>query len=342
MFPAPAGMNRSPRRDSPRDPATNSCPQGTNLHRKQSGHVVVGPTPLRKVAGERHPATTCDDGYTKENKGKSMERNDEPRLAVLIDADNTAPKWAEAIFEEIATLGEANVRRIYGDFSGPHLRGWEKKLAGLAVVPHQQFAYTKGKNSSDIALVIEAMDLMHTGRFDGFVLVSSDSDFARLASRLREQGLQVYGIGKTNTPEAFRKACKRFIFVENLLGDAEDSRQNESVGETSGAKESTTPSVPGAPAQQAPPAAPSKAEAVETVQKQPPTKAVPLIRAAMRSHDDDWVPLSVIGSHVRAANPEFDPRTYGCAKLVDLMEKTGQFQVKRNEVPVRARMKRLQ
>ena len=123
-----------------------------------------------------------------------MERNDEPRLAVLIDADNTTPKWAEAIFEEIATLGEASVRRIYGDFSGPHLRSWEKKLAGLAVIPHQQFAYTK---------------------------------------------------------------------------------------------------------------------------------------------------LSVIRSHVRAANPEFDPRTYGCTRLVDLMEKTGQFQVKRNEVPVRARMKRL-
>ena len=115
-----------------------------------------------------------------------MERNDEPRLAVLFDADNTAPKWAEAIFEEIATLGEASVRRIYEDFSGPHLRSWEKKLAGLAVVPHQQFAYTKGKNSSDIALVIDAMDLMHLGRFDGFVLVSSDSDFSRLASRLRE------------------------------------------------------------------------------------------------------------------------------------------------------------
>ena len=102
-----------------------------------------------------------------------MERSDEPRLAVLIDADNTTPKWAEAIFEEIATLGEASVRRIYGDFSGPHLRSWEKKLARLAVIPHQQFAYTKGKNPSDIALVIDAMDLMHTGRFDGFVLVSS-------------------------------------------------------------------------------------------------------------------------------------------------------------------------
>ena len=137
-----------------------------------------------------------------------MERNDEPRLAVLIDADNTAPKWAEAIFEEIATLGEASVRRIYGDFSGPHLRSWEKKLAGLAVIPHQQFAYTKGKNSSDIALVIDAMDLMHTGRFDGFVLVSSDSDFARLASRLREQGLQVYGIGRTNTPESFPQSLQ--------------------------------------------------------------------------------------------------------------------------------------
>ena len=134
-----------------------------------------------------------------------MERSDEPRLAVLIDADNTALKWAEAIFEEIATLGEASVHRIYGDFPGPHLRGWEKKLAGLAVIPHQPFAYTKGKNSSEIALVIDAMDLMHTGRFDGFVLVSSDSDFARLASRLREQGLQVFGIGNRAAMGARRR-----------------------------------------------------------------------------------------------------------------------------------------
>ena len=254
---------------------------------------------------------------------------------------------AESGAEETATLGEASVRRICGDFSGPHLRSWEKKLAGLAVIPHQQFAYTKGKNSSDIALVIDAMDLMHTGRFDGFVLVSSDSDFARLASRLREQGLQVYGIGKTNTPEAFRKACKRFIFVENLLGngetlrDSDGSEQSEPAGNGSGANEPATESGPGTSAQQTPPAAPDKSDAVETVQKQPPSKAIPLLRAAMRAYDDDWVPLSVVGSHVRAANPEFDPRTYGCAKLVDLMEKTGQFQVKRNEVPVRARMKRL-
>ena len=267
-----------------------------------------------------------------------MERSDEPRLAVLIDADNTAPKWAEPIFEEIATLGEASVRRIYGDFSGPHLRSWEKKLAGLALIPHQQFAYTKGKNSSDIALVIDAMDLMHTGRFDGFVLVSSDSDFARLASRLREQGLQVFGIGKTNTPEAFRKACKRFIFVENLIGDGEALRETDEAEQSKAAggaleeREPTTRSESVTPAQQPPPAAQDKTETVETVQKQPATKAVPLIIAAMRTHDDDWVPLSVIGSHVRAANPEFDPRTYGCAKLVDLLEKTGQFEVKRKRM----------
>ena len=146
-----------------------------------------------------------------------MKKNQEPRLAVLIDADNTSAKWAEAIFHEVARLGEASVRRIYGDFSGPYLRGWEQELEGHAVIPHQQFAYTQGKNSSDIALVIDAMDLLHTGRFDGFVLVSSDSDSTRLASRIREQGLPVYGIGKNDTPRAFRRACKQFIFIENLM-----------------------------------------------------------------------------------------------------------------------------
>ena len=277
-----------------------------------------------------------------------MERSDEPRLAVLIDADNTAPKWAEAIFEEIATLGEASVRRIYGDFSGPHLRSWEKKLAGLAVIPHQQFAYTRGKNSSDIALVIDAMDLMHTGRFDGFVLVSSDSDFARLASRLREQGLQAFGIGRTNTPEAFRKACKRFIFVENLLENGNEPPEGGKSTESTARAEKpdtagdTPPKKSGEKSAAAVSSRQETTENVQKVEKQPASKAVPLIMAAMRSHDDDWVPLSVIGSHVRAAHPEFDPRTYGFRKLVDLMEKTGQFEVKRNEVPVRARMKRLQ
>ena len=138
-------------------------------------------------------------------------------LAVLIDADNTSVRYAQAIFEEIVKLGEANVRRIYGDFSGNRLAGWDAQVRSLAILQHQQRSNTTGKNAADIALVIDAMDLMHKGKLDGFCLVSSDSDFTRLAQRLREDGLQVYGFGERKTPEAFRNACNRFIYVENLI-----------------------------------------------------------------------------------------------------------------------------
>jgi hypothetical protein len=140
-----------------------------------------------------------------------------PRFAVLIDAENTSPQIAAGLFEEVAKFGEASVRRIYGDFTGPELKRWSNILQKHAIDPYQQFAYTKGKNASDIALVIDAMDLLHSGRLDGFCLVSSDSDFTRLASRLREQGADVYGFGKQGTPESFRQACHRFICIENLL-----------------------------------------------------------------------------------------------------------------------------
>ncbi|MEO1312294.1 MAG: NYN domain-containing protein, partial [Pseudomonadota bacterium] len=144
-----------------------------------------------------------------------------PLLAVLVDADNISHTWAKKIFGEIASLGEASVRRIYGDFSDTRMKGWSDEQAGLGIVPHHQPANTVGKNASDIALVIDAMDLLHSGRFDGFVLISSDSDFTRLAQRIREQGKDVYGIGQKKTPEAFRMACKRFIYVENLETTAE-------------------------------------------------------------------------------------------------------------------------
>ena len=140
-----------------------------------------------------------------------------PRLAVLIDADNTSPKVADGLFDEVAKIGEASLRRIYGDFSKGQQAGWERVLQKHAILAQQQFAYTTGKNSTDIALVIDAMDLMHSGRFDGFCLVSSDSDFTRLAARIREQGLDVYGIGQQKTPEAFRQACTRFVFTENFV-----------------------------------------------------------------------------------------------------------------------------
>ena len=266
----------------------------------------------------------------------------EPRLAILIDADNTSAKWADAIFREVATLGEASVRRIYGDFSGSRLASWEKKLAGLAVIPHQQFAYTKGKNSSDIALVIDAMDLLHSGRFDGFVLVSSDSDFTRLASRIREQGLYVFGVGKKTTPSAFRKACRRFIFVENLLVETETIELDEGAAEDGSRRDDSSESrarAAGKVDQAA--AANVQTGNDEALLRQPPSKAVPLIAAALRNQEEDWVPLSIIGSHIHEANSEFDPRTYGCAKLADLLVKTGQFEVNRSESPVRARMKRL-
>lgn len=142
------------------------------------------------------------------------------RLAVLIDADNASAKIADGLFEEIAKIGEASVRRIYGDFSSSRSKAWADLLSKHAIIPQQQFAYTTGKNASDITLVIDAMDLLHSGRFDGFCLVSSDSDFTRLPARIREQGVDVFGFGEQKTPESFRQACRRFIYTENLLPSA--------------------------------------------------------------------------------------------------------------------------
>jgi hypothetical protein len=232
------------------------------------------------------------------------------RLAVLIDADNASPRIAAGLFEEIARIGEASVRRIYGDFSSPRLKSWADILARHAIVPHQQFAYIPGKNASDIALVIDAMDLLHTGRFEGFCLVSSDSDFTRLASRIREQGVDVFGFGEQKTAESFRQACRRFIYTENLLPQA-------FVANEAGA---TDPSAATDP-EQAPPAKPL----------QSPSAAVPLLRRVIAQMDDDegWVNLGRAGQQLANLAPDFDPRTYGHAKLSDLVRKSGAFEVER-------------
>lgn len=226
-----------------------------------------------------------------------------PRLCVLIDADNVPAGYAEAIFAEIAAMGEASVRRIYGDWSALRLNAWARKVASLGMVADQQFANTKGKNASDIGLVIAAMDFLHSGLFDGFVLVSSDSDFTRLAARIREQGLDVYGIGEKKTPEAFRMACKRFIYVENLVV-REETREPVSADAS---------------------AEPPPVRAV----KEPAQKAIPLIIAAMRAIDPDgeWYSLGQIGQYITQANPDFDTRTYGSAKLSDLVRKISRFEV---------------
>ncbi|KEP70690.1 hypothetical protein DL1_16460 [Thioclava dalianensis] len=240
-----------------------------------------------------------------------------PRLCVLIDADNVPAGYAEAIFEEIAGLGEASVRRIYGDWSAQRLAGWAKRVAELGLVADQQFSNTKGKNASDIGLVIAAMDFLHSNLFDGFVLVSSDSDFTRLAARIREQGLDVYGIGEQKTPEAFRKACKRFIYVENLGSDptpaAKPSGRDSGADQGSeGAREMPAKSASG---------------------KQPPSAAIPVIVNAMKAIglEEEWFSLGQLGQFITQANPDFDTRTYGSTKLSDLLMKTARFELQRGE-----------
>jgi hypothetical protein len=222
------------------------------------------------------------------------------RFAVLIDADNTSPRIAAGLFEEIAKFGEASVRRIYGDFSSPRLRSWADILQKYAIDPYQQFAYTTGKNASDIALVIDAMDLLHSGRFDGFCLVSSDSDFTRLASRLREEGADVYGFGARKTPESFRQACRRFIYTENLLPEA------EALSEAPG----------GAPA------------AIQSA-----SAAVPILDKAIAQMEaeDGWIGLGVLGRRLANIASDFDPRSYGFRKLSDLVRGTGAFEIDQRE-----------
>lgn len=216
-----------------------------------------------------------------------------PRFAVLIDADNTSPQIAEGLFAEIASFGEASVRRIYGDFSSSRLKSWTGILQKHSIDPYQQFAYTTGKNASDIALVIDAMDLLHSGRFSGFCLVSSDSDFTRLASRIREQGADVYGFGAQKTPESFRQACRRFIYTENLI-----SRPLATVTKTS----------------------------PQPQPLEPPSAAIPfLLKAMTPSEEDGWANLATVGRRISNLFPDFDTRTYGCSRLGDLVRKTGAF-----------------
>jgi hypothetical protein len=225
------------------------------------------------------------------------------RLAVLIDADNASPKIADGLFAEIAKLGEASVRRIYGDFSGTRLKAWADILAKHAIIPHQQFANTTGKNSSDIALVIDAMDLLHSGRFEGFCLVSSDSDFTRLAARIREQGVDVFGFGEQKTPESFRQACRRFVYTENLLHGA-----------------------PALTADAAPPLPLARP-------LQPPSAVTPTLKSVIdeMESDDGWVSLGTVGQRLSNIFPDFDSRTYGSPKLSDLVRKTNAFDIEQAE-----------
>jgi Fe-S-cluster formation regulator IscX/YfhJ len=224
-----------------------------------------------------------------------MAKEDRPsRLAVLIDADNTSATIADGLFEEIAKIGEASVRRIYGDIASTRSKSWSGLQSRHALIWQQQTPHTTGKNASDITLVIDAMDLLHSGRFDGFCLVSSDSDFTRLASRIREEGVDVFGFGQQKTPESFRQACRRFIYTENLL-----------------------PKPPVADVTQ------------DAKPLEPVANAVKVLRRIIQDidSDDGWVLLGTIGNQLANLAPDFDPRTYGYKKLSDLVRAVPTFEI---------------
>ena len=223
------------------------------------------------------------------------------KLAVLIDADNAQPSIVDGLLIEIAKYGTASVKRIYGDWTAPGLKRWKEVLLQHSIQPIQQFAYTKGKNATDSAMIIDAMDLLYTGNFSGFCLVSSDSDFTKLASRVRESGLLVYGFGERKTPSPFVSACDKFIFTEVLRAKTDESKAI--VKKSSAALKQDT-------------------------------KLVSLLHNAVEASSDDsgWAHLGAVGSNIAKQSPEFDSRNYGYAKLSALVAATKLFDAEEREV----------
>ncbi len=258
------------------------------------------------------------------------------RLAVLIDADNAQPSLAGALLAEIAKYGTATVKRAYGDWTLPNLGGWKKTLAEHAIQPIQQFRNTVGKNASDSALIIDAMDLLYTGKLDGFCIVSSDSDFTRLASRIRETGLVVYGFGERKTPLPFVSACDRFVYVDVLRVDksATPKPAAKTVATATPVQKTKAPSkkveVDSKPANAA-------AERAAHLAQLAPGKSDPysdtglhrLLREALEdaADDDGWAGLGALGSLVAKRAPNFDSRNYGFRKLSDLLAKLDLFEL---------------
>lgn len=241
------------------------------------------------------------------------------RLAVLIDADNAQATVIEGLLAEIARFGEATVRRIYGDFTAPASSSWKKVLQKYAIKPIQQFAYTTGKNATDSTLIIDAMDLLYTRKFDGFCLVTSDSDFTGLAVRLREEGLTVLGFGEQKTPEAFRNACHKFLFTEVLRPNISTEHISLSLKNESEQRRVPTQS--------------SNVEPVSETKLDFPKQFV-LTALEQSSDDAGWAHLGTFGSYLTKLQPDFDPRLYGYKKLSDLVKaKTDLFVTEERTAP---------
>ena len=226
-----------------------------------------------------------------------MTGTDSMRLAVLIDSDNTTASLATELLEEIAKYGTPTIKRAYGDWTTQNLVGWKEHLLRHAIQPVQQFAYTRGKNSTDSALIIDAMDLLYAGNVEGFAIVSSDSDFTRLATRLRESGMTVYGLGQRSTPEPFVAACDRFVYLDLLSRPPQEAAPRPSPGE-------------------------------------PPTPAPPNLKRVLStainstSKDDGWSNLAEVGSYLIKSHAAFDPRDYGHSKLGELVRAESYVEVR--------------
>lgn len=243
------------------------------------------------------------------------------RLAVLIDADNVPYSTLQEMLEEIARYGTPTFKRIYGDWTNPRLVGWKTVLLENAITPVQQYSYTTGKNATDSAMIIDAMDILYTGRVDGFCIVSSDSDFTRLAIRLREAGMKVFGMGEQKTPVAFTSACDRFIYIEILRR----SRDTEPTG-----NEQAEPNEPNEPVDTK-----AKSATRRKVPKSDPLdkKLRNLISSSINdlADEDGWVFLGDLGNLLIKKRPSFDSRSYGFSKLLPLIKSIGAFEIDERE-----------
>ncbi len=219
-----------------------------------------------------------------------MATNTNHKLAVLIDADNAQASVIRELLAEVSRYGTATIKRAYGDWTSSNLKSWKEVLHALAIQPVQQFSYTTGKNATDSALIIDAMDVLHSRSVDGFCLVSSDSDFTRLATRIREAGLVVYGFGERKTPEPFVAACDKFVYTEILRSPAEEAK-----------------------------AAP------EPVAELPKLKPMLLNALNATAREDGWATLAALGGQLNRSNPSFDPRNYGVAKLGELIRQQAAY-----------------
>ncbi|RKG51900.1 NYN domain-containing protein [Acinetobacter cumulans] len=244
------------------------------------------------------------------------------KFAVLIDADNSSIQAIPSVLEEVAKYGIASVKRVYGDWSSETLKNWRDVLLPHAITPVQQFAYTKGKDATDMILIIDAMDLLYAGALDDFCIVSSDSDFTPLASRIRENGLAVFGFGKKVTPEAFKKACDKFIYIENLIVDNEGKNSEEE--ETAVTDKQVVETLR------------TNGQKAITLQKEVQLPegmdraTLNLIYKAVKDNADEngWAKLGMVGLYISAVKPDFDSRNYGRAKLSGLIKTLNLFETK--------------